>query len=143
MSHKNKVSLYMQVNNALEDKFTPGRSKHADKAAGETADRIYSYSTLESYKKHSRLFVAYCKTNYGCKTLAECVPYIRTWLEDLQNMSAYTVKLKAAALSKLYGIPTTDRDFFLLLRLVNAATSDGAEAQPQETGIFQRKTTRI
>lgn len=136
MSHKNKVSLYMQVNNALEEKFTPGRSKHADKAAGETADKIYSYSTLTAYKKHCRLFAAYCKANYGCRTLADCMPYIRNWLQDMSELSAYTVKLKAAAVSKLYGIPTTDRDFFLLLRLANAAVLGGAEELPQEISIF-------
>ena len=107
MSHKNKVSLYMQMTAAFEDKFSPGRSKHEDKAADGISERIYSYSTLESYKKHGGYFIRYCKEQHGCRNLEDCRQYVDEWLQTRFGLSAYTVKLEAAALAKLYGCSTT------------------------------------
>lgn len=112
MSHKNKVSLYLQMCHTLESKLTIGRSKHQDKLNHDTADHIYSYDTLTAYKKHCGYFVDYCKKNRGSRTLDQCKPYIAEWLNTRSDLSAYTIKLEAAAIAKLYGISTTDRSIF-------------------------------
>lgn len=108
MGHKNKKSLYIQMCERLEKLFTPGRSKHEDKRNSGTTGRIYSYSTLEAYKKHAGYFLKYCRSVHRCRALDECRPYIREWLATRAGLSAYTVKLEAAAIGKLYGISTTD-----------------------------------
>lgn len=109
MGYKNKRgSLRKQISDALASKTAFGESKHAAKQDGTAQDHIYSYDTLRAYLKHANYFADFCKTNYHCKTLEDCREhtddYIRARID--QGVSAYTVKLEAAALRKLYG----DRD---------------------------------
>ena len=110
MSHKNKKSLTRQVQERYDSMLAMGQSKHQDKINHNTWNRIYSWSTYDSYIKHANYFVAYCKSEHGCKNLEECRPYVDEWLQRRidQNLSAYTIKLEAAALGKLYGCSTTE-----------------------------------
>lgn len=108
MSHKNKLSLVAQVQCALETQLAIGQSKHADKALNATQDKIYAWSTFRDYMKHANYFAAYCKREHHCRTLAECRPYVDEWLLTRSELSAYTQKLEAAALAKLYGCSTKD-----------------------------------
>lgn len=129
MSHKNKTPLVDQVSYVLGAQFElgQGRSKHDDKAAGVTGDKIYSYSTVQTYTKHDCYFVKWvhdlpkAKQDLGHKprTLAECRPYADKWLESRSGMSPYTQKLEAAALGKLYGEPSTN------FRRTDSRTRDG------------------
>ncbi len=108
-----------------------GRSKYADKKTAATEydrlppvqrtdtkqeyinaalrDKIYSYRTLEAYVKHVNYFLEWCKTTYRCKTLQQCRKHVDEWLQHRidQGLSAYTIKLEAAALGKLYQEPTS------------------------------------
>lgn len=108
MSHKNKLSLVAQVQCALESKLAIGHSKHADKALNATKDKIYAWSTFRDYMKHANYFAAYCRQEHHCRTLEECRPYVDEWLQSREGLSAYTQKLEAAALAKLYGCSTKD-----------------------------------
>lgn len=108
MSRKNKLSLVAQVECALKDKLAIGQSKHADKLKGNTLGKIYSWNTFKSYMKHANYFVAYCKQQHKCKNLDECRPYVNEWIQSRMELSAYTQKLEASALAKLYGCNTTD-----------------------------------
>ena len=108
MSHKNKLSLVAQVQCALETQLAIGQSKHADKALNATQDKIYAWSTFRDYMKHANYFAAYCKREHHCRTLAECRPYVDEWLLTRSELSAYTQKLEAASLAKLYGCSTKD-----------------------------------
>lgn len=108
MGHKNKKSLTRQVHERLESKLKAGHSKHEDKKLGIHTEFIYSYSTLRTYMKECNYFVRYCKQNHGCKTLEECKPYIKEWIESRSYLSAYTLKLDVSAVAKLYGIPAPE-----------------------------------
>ena len=132
MSHKNKKSLVRQVQEALEDKLAIGVSKHDDKAQylrddfgtlildeygkaivikpPETSEKIYSYGTFRVYMRHCNYFTKWCGQVYHCKTLEQCRVYVDDWLlhQQEQGYSAYTVKLQASALAKLYGCSTKD-----------------------------------
>lgn len=108
MSHKNKLSLVAQVQCALEAQLAIGQSKHVDKLNGSTQGKIYSWETFRSYMKHANYFTRYCKQTYGCKTLEACRPYVDEWLRSRSNLSAYTQKLEACALAKIYNCSTTD-----------------------------------
>lgn len=103
-------SLTRQIQVALDDKLAIGQSKHLDKIKGITQDKIYSWDTYRSYMKHCNYFTAYCKEKYGSKTLNECKPHINEWLKSRseKGLSAYTQKLEASALAKMYGCSTKD-----------------------------------
>lgn len=104
------VSLVKQVQTALDEKLAIGQSKHLDKMKGVTQDKIYSWETYRSYMKHCNYFTAYCKDKYGAKTLEDCRPHIDEWLKSRsdQGLSAYTQKLEASALAKMYSCSTKD-----------------------------------
>ena len=103
-------SLTKQVQNAFDSKLAIGQSKHQDKIKGKTQEKIYSWETYRSYMKHCNYFTAYCKEHYGCKTLEQCRTYIDEWLQirSEKGLSAYTQKLEASALAKMYGCSTKD-----------------------------------
>ena len=61
MGHKSKKSLKQQVDEELRSMLAIGQSKHADKATGETVDKIYSYGTLKAYQQQCIAFAVYCK----------------------------------------------------------------------------------
>ena len=102
-------SLTFQIKEKLDSKLCVGQSKHMAKIAGIDREGIYSWSTYNSYAKHLNYFTAYCKANYGCRTLDECRLYANEWLKDgmSRGLSPYTLKLEVAALSKLYDCKST------------------------------------
>ena len=105
MGHKNKKTLIRQVSEELDAQFRAGkgRPKHLDKAIeGGTIGRIYTDSTLKTYKKHACYFVHWAKSVHGCRTLEECREYAPEWIETRRELSAWTQKTEAAALAKLY-----------------------------------------
>lgn len=108
MSRKNKLSLIKQVQNELDSKLKIGQSKYIDKKNGQFTQYIYSWSTYKSYLKHSCAFVKWAKSEFGCKTLIDARPYVDKWLESNSERSAYTLKLYAASLAKLYGCSSKD-----------------------------------
>lgn len=119
MGHKNRKTLIRQVSENLDDQFRngKGRMKHYDKQTEEgTKGRIYSDTTLKTYKKHCCYFVKWCKAVYKCKTLEECRDHASEWIESRSSLSAWTLKTEASALAKLYycsaedlGIKTPER----------------------------------
>lgn len=110
MSHKNKKSLVRQVQEAYDSMLAIGQSKHLDKINDATINKIYSWGTYKDYIKHANYFAKYCKENYGCKNLDDCRSYVDEWLQYRidKKLSAYTIKLDASALAKLYGCSTKD-----------------------------------
>ena len=131
MSHKNKTPLKMQSKAVFDTLVAFGRSKYADKqAAGAEYDRlpparrtctkleyvnaairdkIYSHKTYEAYVKHINYFLRWCQDSYQCRTLQQCRTHVDEWLtlRTSQGLSAYTLKLEAASLGKLYQEPTS------------------------------------
>ena len=132
MSHKSKICLVMQAKGLLDGLVCFGRSKHLDKTEAakewEQSDKtvpmweyinnairakIYSITTYKNYAKHINYFIEWVETNHPYKerkTIAQIRRYVPEWLEyrKQQNLSAYTLKLEAAALAKLYQCPTSD-----------------------------------
>ncbi len=122
-------SLVHQANMAFASKLAIGQSKHADKKDERallsekrkkdinayltyderiTIHKIYSWGTFRDYLKHASYFLKWCKEHYHCRTLLECRPHVDEWLMERSSLSAYTVKLEASALAKLYGCTTGD-----------------------------------
>ena len=123
---KNKLSLVKQVSDKIDELFVPGRPKHLDKAANATGDKIYSYETRRAYKKHACYFVDWVKQQpvrpelgHKPRTLEECRAYVPEWLQSRidQGLSAWTIRLEASALAKLYGCTLNDFGVKLPARL--------------------------
>lgn len=109
-NREKKGSLTRQVQLALDSKLAIGESKHFDKLNGGIQDKIYSWNTYKSYLKHCNYFVKYCKETHNCKSLNDCRIYVDEWLNNRSEggLSAYTQKLEASALAKMYGCSTKD-----------------------------------
>lgn len=109
MGHKNKLSIIGQVQKELDSKLAIGRSKTADKrVAGATQNRIYSWGTYNSYLKQGCQFAKWVKEEHGVKDLEQARTYVNEYLQSRSHLSAYTQKLDASALAKIYGCSTTE-----------------------------------
>ena len=118
MTRQKKLNLHEQINENLRSKLAIGQSKHEDKKKNATSEKIYSWSTYHSYKKHSFEFVTWARNNekitqqlgHKARTLEELRPFVKEWLEGeiSRDMSASTVHLKASAMAKLYACSTPD-----------------------------------
>lgn len=132
MGHKNKKSLIRQVQEKLLSKMAAGDSRHLDKVAGLTENKIYSYGTLDAYMQQCCDFVKYAKTEHGAKTLEDCRPFVNEYLQRSIDggKSSYTVKLQSSALAKLYDcrsnefLPTPSRSRENITRSRGAAVRD-------------------
>ena len=115
MSRK-RPSLVRQIQDTLWDKCAMGQSKHQAKADGTAQEHIYSYNTYRTYMRHCNYFIAWARQHapegHKPRSLKDCRPYAAEWLQSRidAGLSAYTVKLEAAALCKLYGASAEDLD---------------------------------
>ena len=71
MSHKSGKSLPQQVIERIDEKFTPGKPRHAAKETSEARDQIFSYKTRTLYIERNILFAKWCKEHHHCKSLAQ------------------------------------------------------------------------
>lgn len=109
MSHKNKESMVYQVKRALDERLRIGESKFAAKQDGTFTQGIYSWKTYENYLYHACRFARYCRSEYHARTVSDCRQYVADYLrKEGESKSAWTVKLEASALAKLYGCSTVD-----------------------------------
>ena len=163
MSHKNKICLKMQSKQIFDKLVCFGRSKYEDKcvAAAEydrlppeqrtgttqeyinskIRDKIYSYGTYGDYVKHINYFLKWCEDTYRCKTLKQCREHVDEWLtlRIEQGLSAYTLKLEAAALGKLYQEPT-----LFLHRTASVPLSHAVEGMHSViTGSHWKRTRKL
>lgn len=122
-----RPSLVRQIQDTLWDKCAMGQSKHKAKADGTVQEHIYSYNTYRTYMRHCNYFVRWCAQNapegQKLRTLEDCRPYAADWLRSRidAGYSAYTIKLQAAALCKLYECAAAD------LRLPSTPTRHRAD----------------
>ena len=64
VGHKNKKSLKQHVDEELRSMLAIGQSKHIDKVADETSEKIYSYGTFDAYQQQCIAFAVYCKNQH-------------------------------------------------------------------------------
>lgn len=126
MGRRNKqysLDLRQQAYNKLTAmlKAGEGHSKQIDKMTENTKDKIYSFSTYNTYWKHTRYFLQWIKEYHpDCTTLDKAKSYVNDWLEyrtkQFNNrgdqLSAWTIQTEAAALNKLFGIDKADPNRF-------------------------------
>ncbi len=147
MGYKNKKyqkDLTQQINERLTKMLHAGEGTSKKEAIADGTDRekIFSYSTYESYFKHCKYFSRYVRENHPeCTNLKQAKKYVNEWLQkrtdeiktitvnelvkteknkqkiikvdkEVPRLSAWTITLEREALGKLYGIKPDDPDFF-------------------------------
>lgn len=126
MGRKNK-SYHKDIKQQIYDKLTTmlksgeGTSKKEAIESGTERDKIFSYSTYNTYRKHCNYFADYIREKHPeCTTLKASKKYVNEWLTLRKNqvndkgehLSAWTIQTEAAALNKLYGIAPDDPNYF-------------------------------
>ena len=126
MGRKNK-SYRKDLKEQIYDKLTSmlhageGTSKKDAIMDGTDREKIFSYSTYESYFKHCKYFASFIQEQHPeCTTLKAAKKYVNEWLQfrvdhgglNMKPLSAWTITLEREALGKLYGIKPDDPNFF-------------------------------
>lgn len=126
MGRKNK-NYRKDLKQQIYDKLTgmlhagEGTSKKEAIADGTDREKIFSYSTYNSYWKHCKYFANYILEHHPeCTTLKAARKYVNEWLQYRvdhgglkgQPLSSWTITLEREALGKLYGIKPDDTKFF-------------------------------
>jgi len=106
-----KVSLTKQGIDELERMAAFGQSKHADKLANggkPLPGKIHSYNSMKNYKQATYQYLKWAQREHGCRQLADAKQYTGEYLQQrmVDGKSAWTVRLDAAAIAKLYGVET-------------------------------------
>lgn len=112
MKGKKIPSLKKQIIDRLLSMAAYGESKHRDKQrnGGKPAlDKIYSYQTMRNYQVAAVRFAEWVK-GQGCRTLEEARAFTGQYLQKRmdEGKSAWSVRLDAAALGKLYQVRTNE-----------------------------------
>ena len=112
------ASLQKNIKNELDGMLRIGISKHDDKAAGvNTKEYIYSWESYRGYLKQATYFAQWVKEQpvdpalgHKPRTLEEARPYVEKWIQTNidRGLSAYTIKIQAASLAKIYHCKITD-----------------------------------
>lgn len=158
MSKRNHFgSLGHQVYKTLFSKTAFGESRHQAKASNSAFNKIFSYQTYHTYMKACNRFANYCKTNFNCKTLAECEKHINSFIQSRRNLSPYTQKMELCAIGKLYGksyfdsVETSPRSLDTITRsrydstssLLNIDSQHPAKLIALETGMRKHEIRNL
>lgn len=111
-------SLVYQVRDQLDAMAAYGESRHRAKKAGEAAGKIFSFRSMQTYKKLCERFVKWCREHFRretggkLRTLEDCRPHASDYLRAKQEegCTAATLKTMRAALRKLYQDPKLCED---------------------------------
>lgn len=110
---KEKIpSLKKQVIDRLMAMASYGQSKYADKQrnGGKPArGKVYSYQTMRNYQYAAVGFTRWAK-GQGCRTLEDARPLTGQYLQKRmdEGKSAWTIRLDAAALAKVYQVKMSE-----------------------------------
>ncbi len=92
-----------------------GQSKKADLKTGSTDDKIYSYSTMRTYRKQTKYFTDWMgQAHPEVTSLRKAKRYANEWLDGRKAAgdTASTLATRAAALNKLFGRKPDDADYW-------------------------------
>lgn len=116
-----RKDLHQQAYDKLTGMQAFGESKKSAMEAGTEKDKIFSYSTYQTYWKHTKYFLKWIQAEHPeCTTLKAARRHVNEWLQNRvdqidekgHHLSAWTIQTEAAALNKLYQIDAADPDRF-------------------------------
>lgn len=114
-----KQQIYDKLTGML--KAGEGTSKREAIENGTEREKIFSYNTYDTYRKHCNYFATYIREHHPeCTTLKSARKYVNEWLQSRadqtdkngKHLSAWTIQTEAKALGKLYGIQPDDPNYF-------------------------------
>lgn len=111
---KYRKSLKGQCDEVLRQMLCFGESKLIAKKSDDMKGKIFSKSTYSNYRTHCHYFLDYVKNNHPEETkLDGARKYIKEYIDYRisKGLSAWTIKLDACAINKLYGISEEDDEF--------------------------------
>ncbi len=116
MGYKNK-SYRKDMKQQMHDRFDKmgayGESKKEALATDSDRNKLHSYGTYQTYRKHSGYFIDYVREKHPeCTTLKHAEKYVPEWVDHLREKcrkdgskhSAWTVTTYSQAVIKLYGM---------------------------------------
>ena len=112
-----RKTLHQQVYERLTSMQAFGESKLEAKRDGTMKNKIFSYDTYQTYKKHIGYFIHWLKEAHpDVTTLKAAKRYVNEWLtlrseqtdKNGKYLSAWTIQTEAAALNKLFQIDKAD-----------------------------------
>ena len=121
--HKNfmaKIKDYMASLSEEQRKNLEKMASHA-RADGSARDKIFSYSTYNTYRRHCRYYLDWLQQKHpDCTTLSKARKYVPEWLRERmasvdkhgKHLSAWTINLERQAVCKLFDIAPDDPKFF-------------------------------
>ena len=108
-------TLHQQAYDRLVSMQAFGESKRKAKLEGSIKNKIFSFSTYQTYSKHIGYFVDYLKKHHPeITTLDKARAFVPEWLkyQESRGLSAWTIQTEAKALGKLFGITPEDDDYY-------------------------------
>lgn len=107
MSKSRHRNTRQQAKDRLRQQFRAGKgtSKHADKKAGKTKNKIYSDKTFKTYKQHAEYFADWLDKTHPGTTIKKGRKYAVEWLqyrETVCHESPSTLHLERSVINKLY-----------------------------------------
>jgi integrase len=125
---------------AADEKYIPGK-----------VEGIYSYSTYHTYVRHCLDFAEWAREQQGAKSLKQARSFVADYLQkEIEGQkSAWTIRLEAAALAKLYDcsssdfgvkLPTRQRENITRSRESKAHDREFSEKRNQDLVNFCRGT---
>lgn len=108
-------SLSRQAFLRLNKMIAFNESKKEAIADGTAQNKIFSFSTYQTYRKQIDYFIKHVEKNHPeCTNLKQARPYIKEWLDKnvAEGKSAWTIQTQAKALGKLYGINPGSKDYY-------------------------------
>ena len=125
MGRKNKSykkDLKQQAFDRLKSMEAYGEPKKQAMLDGTAKNKIFSYNTMTTYRKHIGYFCGWIRaTHPEITTLKAAKKYVNEWLDYRASslnpkgepLSAWTIQTEAKALGKLYGITPADPDYYV------------------------------
>ncbi|MDL2293098.1 hypothetical protein LJC60_00540 [Ruminococcaceae bacterium OttesenSCG-928-D13] len=110
---RKRGSLQFEANQALENMKAFGRSRDADKKAGVTKDKIYTYKTMRTYQHQAGRFIEWVRgqdENKKTKTLEQSREWVDAYIQHMKDRGdkAASQATAAASLAKLFQCSKSD-----------------------------------
>ena len=114
-------SLRQQAYEKLTSMQAFGESKRQAKKDGTYKEKIFSYSTYDTYWQHIKKYVSWCEKEHpDVTTLKKARKYVPEWLAmrvsgtdgNGKHLSAWTIQTEEASLNKLFHISPDDPEHF-------------------------------
>lgn len=113
------------------------------KQVNENLKDIKYDKTKKQYVNHAKRFVAFCRTNFDCRTFDECIPHIQEYVDYLkaQGYTPSTVHTHAVAITQAFRYPLklVKKDKRKVSEYTRGRGVDITKEKPTKSDLFDPK----